>query len=83
MDFHSRVVQEASAGESASLRSELRLEIAQIEKRMTKWTVICAMCASAVAVVWTMAFTLHGAGAPALGLFVLGTAGQVYAVWRM
>lgn len=68
MDVFCRPVQEARASESACLRTELRLEIAQLEKRMTKWMVVCAICASAVAVVWTMVFTLHGAGAPALGL---------------
>lgn len=83
MDVFGRPVQEARASESACLRAELRLELARLETRMTKWMVMCALCASAVAIMWTMVFTLHGAGAPALGLFVLGTAGQVYAVSRM
>jgi len=52
-------------------------------RMLLKWMVMCALCASAVAIMWTMGFTLRGAGAPALGLFVLGTAGQMYAVSRM
>ena len=78
MDIPNLPLQDASV-----LQAELRLEIARLEKRMTKWTVICAMGATSVALLWTMVVTLHGHAWPALGLFVLGSAGQLYAVSRM
>ena len=83
MQVPSRILEEARISDSASLRAELRLELAQLETRLTKWTALCVIGATAVAIAWTMVFTLRGAAWPGLGLFLLSTAGQLYAVWRM
>ena len=83
MTSSTRPLHELASGETARLRSELRLEIAQLETRMTMWMAIYAIGAVAVAIVFTMAFTLRGDAWLVVWLFILGTAGQLYCVWRM
>ncbi len=50
-----RPLHEPVPSETARLRAELRLELAQLETRMTMWMAIYAMAAIAVGIVWTMA----------------------------
>ena len=83
MTGSTRPLHEPPGGETACLRAELRLEIARLETRMTMWMTIYAIGAIAVGIVWTLAFTLGGEAWPWVGLFMLGTAGQLYCVWRM
>jgi len=83
MTGSTRPLPESGGGETARLRAELRLEIARLETRMTMWMAIYAIGAIAVGIVWTMAFTLGGEAWPWVGLFTLGTAAQLYCVWRM
>ena len=78
-----RPLHEAAGGETALLRAELRLEIAKLETRMTMWMAIYTIAAIAVGIVWTMAFTLGREAWPWVGFFMLGTAVQLYCVWRM
>ena len=57
----------------------MRAELAEVELRMTKWAFICAIATVALAVLFALP-TLSGA---ALAVLLAGTAGQMYAVWRM
>ena len=59
--------------------AELRLQMAQLELRVTRWTVVCAILTIAVVIVLVLP-TLRG---PALGFFVLGTVIQCVAIWRI
>ena len=83
MPGSTRLLDEPLSVEVARLRSELRLEIAQVETRMTMWMAIFVIGAIAVGVVWTMAFTLGGEAWPWVVWFMLGTAVQLYCVWGL
>ena len=83
MSGSTRPLHEPVPSETARLRAELRLELAQLETRMTMWMAIYVMAAIAVGIVWTMAFTLGREAWPWVGFFLLGTALQLYCVWRM
>ena len=82
MYVHGRMSEETRSSDAASLRAELRLELARLETNLTKWMVIFVMGGVAVSIAWTVVFTLGGAAWPGIGLFLLGTVVQLYVVWR-
>jgi hypothetical protein len=63
----------------AQIRAELNLHVAKLELRMTKMMFVGAIFAFALVVLLVLP-TLNGL---ALALFLGGSAGQAYAVWRM
>ena len=63
----------------AQIRTELSMQVARLELRMTKLMFVCAIFGFALVAVLALP-TLRG---PALVLFLGGSAGQAYAVWRM
>ena len=83
MTGSTRPLHETAGSETTLLRAELRLEIAKLETRMTMWMAIFTIGAIAVGIVWTTAFTLGREAWPWVGFFMLGTAAQLYCVWRI
>jgi hypothetical protein len=69
----------------AAVHAELRLEMARLEVRLTKWTVICAMGVTYLLMLFIILSLTPTpeAGTLAAGSLIAGAAVQLYAVWRM